>query len=246
MKSSLNLPNAVFDRPNSLSASRSNSPVHLAAEKQLPQEPLWIGRLKRDRAIAVVRADDTELALTLAEIALAAGMHHVEIISTTPQFGAVIARLRARYPEQWVGAGTVVNIETARAAIEAGAQFLFSPYRSAEVVELARASHVPIVPGALTPQEIGSAWDAGAAAVKVFPIGCVGGADYLQALRAPLAGIPLIPTGGVTIDNAGELLKTGAIAVGLATQLFPKDLVAREQWKAISDRICNFVDCLPT
>lgn len=212
---------------------------------EFPVSSEWIRQLKRDRAISVVRTDAAELAMKLAELALAAGMHHVEIISTTPQFARVVTQLRQQYPREWIGAGTVINPKTAREAIAAGAQFLFSPYRSTQVVELAQASSVPVVPGALTPQEIGSAWDAGAAAVKVFPIGCVGGAAYLRALRSPLAGIPLIPTGGVTIENAGELLEAGAIAVGLATQLFPKDLVARQDWEEIGDRIHTFVESLP-
>lgn len=202
-------------------------------------------RLRLDRAIAVIRTDSSELAVTLADLAIAAGMHHVEIIATTPEFEHAIASLRQHYPGQWIGAGTVVDPVIAQKAIAAGAQFLFSPYSSAAVGELARVHRIPVVPGALTPQEIGSAWQAGAAAVKVFPISCVGGAEYLRALRSPLAGIPLIPTGGVTVENAKDLLDAGAIAVGLATQLFPKHLVAQQDWEGIGNRIRQFVSQLP-
>lgn len=221
------------------STATSSSPL---PRDSAPSE--WLAQLERDRAIAVIRTDTSDLALKLAEIAIAAGVNHVEIIATIPAFDRAIAQLRQRYPARWIGAGTVVTADTATRAIAAGAQFLFSPYSSAAALDRARAHRVPIVPGALTPQEIGSAWQAGATAVKVFPISCVGGAEYVRALRSPLAGIPLIPTGGVTVDNANELLAAGAIAVGLATQLFPKDLVKHQSWDEIGDRIHAFVRSL--
>ncbi|MGK7911009.1 MAG: keto-deoxy-phosphogluconate aldolase, partial [Synechococcus sp.] len=101
---------------------------------------------------------------------------------------------------------------------------------------------IAMVPGALTPTEIGTAWRAGATAVKVFPIQSVGGAQYLKALKGPMGYVPLIPTGGVTCDNARSFLEAGAIAIGLATHLFPKDLVREQNWLAIEGSIRLFLE----
>ncbi|WP_227498602.1 bifunctional 4-hydroxy-2-oxoglutarate aldolase/2-dehydro-3-deoxy-phosphogluconate aldolase [Synechococcus sp. PCC 7336] len=204
----------------------------------------WLQAVKRDRIIAVVRADDLALSLEMAEAAIAAGLKQVEITSTSADFVRAIASLRERYPEQIIGTGTVVDAAVGREAIAAGAQFIFSPYCTAEVLDLALQADVAMVPGALTPTEIGNAWRAGATAIKVFPIRAVGGAEYLQALRGPMGEIPLIPTGGISRANAASFLQSGAIAVGLATDLFPTSLIRAEQWTELSDRIRRWVETI--
>ena len=121
-------------------------------------------------------------------------------------------------------------------AIAAGAQFLFTPHTDLHLIQLAVAETVPIIPGALSPTEIVRAWQAGASSVKVFLVQAVGGAAYIQSLQAPLGSIPLIPTGGVTLENAATFLEAGAIAVGLSGNLFPKQAVADGHWDAIAQQ----------
>ena len=201
----------------------------------------WLQQIKQDRIIAVIRCESFEDSIQLADAAIAAGLRQIEITSTSADFPRAIASLREGYPTCTIGTGTVVDARVGREAIAAGAQFIFSPYCTAEVMELALNHDIAMVPGALTPTEIGGAWRAGATAVKVFPIQSVGGAQYLKALRGPMGHIPLIPTGGVSCDNARSFFAAGAIAIGLATDLFPKDLVRARDWQGIQHRICQFL-----
>jgi 2-dehydro-3-deoxyphosphogluconate aldolase / (4S)-4-hydroxy-2-oxoglutarate aldolase len=126
-------------------------------------------------------------------------------------------------------------------AIASGAQFLFTPHVSPALIEMAIAAQIPIIPGALTPTEIVTAWQAGATCVKVFPIQAMGGAEYLRSLRAPLGDLPLIPTGGVTVENARTFLEAGAIAVGLSGQLFPQAAIEQADWQAITAQVQRLV-----
>ena len=201
----------------------------------------WLQQIKRDRIIAVIRCETVEISIRLAEAAIAAGLRQIEITSTSACFARAIAILRERHLNCTIGTGTVVDARVGREAIAAGAQFMFGPYLRSEVMELALKHDIAMVPGALTPTEIGTAWRAGATAVKVFPIQSVGGAQYLKALRGPMGGIPLIPTGGVSCDNAHTFLAAGALAIGLATDLFPQDLVRAENWHGIQQRIRQFL-----
>ena len=119
-------------------------------------------------------------------------------------------------------------------AIDSGAQFLFTPHTDLTLIQTAVKANIPIIPGALSPTEIVTAWQAGASCVKVFPIQAVGGVNYIRNLQGPLGNIPLIPTGGVTLKNAKEFLQAGAIAVGLAGDLFPQNLITQADWQGIS------------
>jgi 2-dehydro-3-deoxyphosphogluconate aldolase/(4S)-4-hydroxy-2-oxoglutarate aldolase len=121
-----------------------------------------------------------------------------------------------------------------REAIDAGAQFLFTPHVDITLIRAAEEADIPIVPGALSPTEMIAAINAGASCVKVFPIQAVGGVNYIKALQGPLGHIPLIPTGGVNLGNAKEFIKAGAIAVGLSGDLFPKALVEAGNWEGIT------------
>ncbi len=190
--------------------------------------------LRQHRAIAVIRAPSIELGLHLATAAEAGGIRLIEITwdSTNPE--DLVNKLRHQLPHCTVGIGTALSPADIKAAEAAGAQFCFCPHTDPVLIDLAQAMAIPIVPGALTPNEIVTAWQAGAAAVKVFPVGAMGGASYVRAVRRPLGHIPLVPTGGVTVENAGEMIAAGAIAVGLSTALFPKSLVAEQNWGAIA------------
>lgn len=187
--------------------------------------------------MAVIRTSTPSVAIACGRCAVEGGITCVEISWQTPQIDVVIRTLRRDFPELILGAGTLTTREMVQKAISWGSQFLFSPVHTVEVIEAARAEEVPIVAGATTPTEIFTAWQRGATAVKVFPVANLGGVSYIKALKPVFPDIPLIPTGGVTIENAKSFLQAGAVAVGLATDLFPPHLVAQEDWAKITDRI---------
>ncbi len=206
---------------------------------------LWLKLLQQHRAIAVIRSPESQLGLAMAKAVAAGGIRLIEITWNSQQPAALISQLRRELPQCIIGAGTILTLEELRQAIASGAQFLFSPHVNLELIEEAVHSYqIPIVPGALSPTEIVTAWQAGASAVKVFPIQAVGGAKYIKSLQGPLGQIPLIPTGGVTIENANQFIEAGAIAVGLSSQLFPEQLVLAQDWQAIAQRVRTLVQCL--
>ena len=196
----------------------------------------WLSLLHQHRSIAVIRASSRFLGYQMAQAVAEGGMSLIEITWNSSQAPELISQLRSELPTCIIGTGTILNREQLQQAIAAGAQFLFTPHVDTKLIELAIAEGVPMIPGALSPTEIITAWQAGASCVKVFPIQAVGGASYIKALQGPLGSIPLIPTGGVTLENAQELITAGAIAVGLAGDLFPKALIANGNWKAIAQR----------
>jgi 2-dehydro-3-deoxyphosphogluconate aldolase/(4S)-4-hydroxy-2-oxoglutarate aldolase len=140
-----------------------------------------------------------------------------------------------------VGAGTVLDAETARACILAGAQFVVSPALDVRTIELCRKYGVPVLPGALTPTEIVTAWQAGADAVKVFPCSAVGGAKYLKAVKAPLPQIDLIPTGGVSLATAAEFLEAGAFALGVGGDLVDNKAIANGHPEIITENARKYL-----
>lgn len=173
----------------------------------------------------------------MARCAIQGGLTSIEMTWNTPQAPQLVSRLRHEFPHCAIGVGTILTIAQLQHAVEVGAGFAFAPHTNRQLIQTARSLQIPIIPGALTPSEIVAAWQAGATAVKVFPIQAVGGAAYVQAIAAPLNAIPLIPTGGVTLAQTPELLQAGAIAVGLSSQLFPRSLVQAEDWTAITQQI---------
>ena len=196
----------------------------------------WLTLLKKHRVIAVIRAHEKNLARKMALAVASAGMRLIEITWNTPEAAKLIEQLRVELPDCIIGTGTLLNLEQMQQAVSAGAQFLFTPHVDLAIIKAAVKQNVPVIPGALTPTEIITAWKNGASCVKVFPIQAVGGAEYIKSLQAPLGQIPLIPTGGVTVENAAEFLKAGAIAIGLSSELFPKHLVMSGDWNLITQR----------
>lgn len=194
----------------------------------------WYGKLQRHRAIAVIRALDFDRGFHMAKAVAAGGMQSIEISWSSDRSAELIDRLRSDLPHCTIGAGTLFNRFQLREAIAAGAQFLFSPHTDIDMIQAAIEAEVPIVPGALSPTEIVTAWQAGASAVKVFPVSAVGGANYIRSLQGPLGHIPLIPTGGITLQNARESIEAGALAVGLGSSLFPQSYVDSQDWQAIT------------
>ncbi|MBE9130251.1 MULTISPECIES: bifunctional 4-hydroxy-2-oxoglutarate aldolase/2-dehydro-3-deoxy-phosphogluconate aldolase [unclassified Coleofasciculus] len=196
----------------------------------------WLKLLQQHRAIAVIRALEYSLGRHMARAVAAGGLSLIEITWNSDRAPELITQLRQELPTCIIGTGTILNVEQLQQAVNAGAQFLFSPHTHIPLIQAAVAAGVPIVPGALSPTEIITAWDAGASCVKVFPIQAVGGVSYIKALQGPLGQIPLIPTGGVTFANAFDFINAGAIAVGLSGDLFPKALMAAGDWDAIAQR----------
>ena len=170
--------------------------------------------------VPVLRATSAEEAMTLAGAILAGGIDILEVTMTVPGAIRVIEQLADHHGDKLLlGAGTVLDAETARNCLLAGAQFIVSPALDLRTIELCRRYSVPVMPGALTPTEILTAWQAGADVVKVFPCSALGGAKYLKALQGPLPQIQIIPTGGVSLSTAAEFLAAGAFALGVGGDL---------------------------
>lgn len=196
----------------------------------------WLSLVRSQRAIAVIRAPTIELGMQMAKSVIDGGMKLIEITWNSPQSAKLIHQLRTEAPTCMIGVGTILTLDQWWEAIAAGAQFFFTPYVNLEMIQTAVEQQVPIIPGALSPTEIVAAWQAGAVAVKVFPVQSMGGAAYVRHLQEPLGHIPLIPTGGVTIENARDFLQAGAMAVGLSGQLFPLEAVANGNWAEVTQR----------
>ncbi|MCC5636584.1 bifunctional 4-hydroxy-2-oxoglutarate aldolase/2-dehydro-3-deoxy-phosphogluconate aldolase [Nostoc sp. CHAB 5844] len=205
---------------------------------------VWLSQLRKNRAIAVIRASRIELGEQMAMAVASGGMQLIEITWNSDRAAELIAKLRMKLPDCLIGTGTLFNVQQLQDAIACGAQFLFSPHIDGAMIAAAVAKEVPIIPGALTPTEIVTAWHQGASCVKVFPVQAVGGASYIKSLQGPLGHIPLIPTGGVTLENAQEFIQAGAVAVGLSSELFPKKLVIAENWQAIAQYASNLIQHL--
>jgi len=184
-------------------------------------EKVWVlKRIEEVGIIPVVRAASSEEAVAVAEVIREGGIPILEITMTVPGAIAVIAELSKRYGDEvLVGAGTVLDPETARSCIAAGAQFIVSPALNIQTIELCKLQRIAIFPGALTPTEVVTAWDAGADAVKIFPCSAMGGASYLRALKAPLPEVKLVPTGGVSLATAKDFIAAGAWAIGVGADL---------------------------
>lgn len=208
------------------------------------KEQTWLSLIQSQRAIAVIRASRFETGIQMARAIAASGMTLIEITWNSEQAAKLIHHLRAEFPACTVGAGTLLSLDHFWEAIAAGAQFLFTPHVDRDIIRAAVEQQIPIVPGALSPTEIVSAWQAGASAVKVFPIQVVGGATYIRHLQGPLGQIPLIPTGGVTLENASQFIAAGAVAVGLSGHLFPQEAIETGDWETITQRAKTLIETL--
>ena len=181
------------------------------------------------------------ISLFAAETVYEAGIPVAEITLTVPGALDVIADLAARYPDMAVGAGTVLDEDSARHCVEAGARFLTSPGFIPEVVAYANKVNVVVLPGALTPTEVIASWKAGADLVKIFPTGHIGGVQYVRALKVPLPQIPLIATGGVNQVTATNFILAGATAIGVGGELLPKEALHFRQVDRIEELAGRFL-----
>jgi 2-dehydro-3-deoxyphosphogluconate aldolase/(4S)-4-hydroxy-2-oxoglutarate aldolase len=195
--------------------------------------------------IPLVRVSSSKEAMAVADALRAGGVDIIEITMTVRGALDVINELATRYGKEIVvGAGTVLDTETGRAALLAGAQFLVSPTTDIELIRLARRYGTVVMPGAMTPTEILTAWTAGADFVKVFPAGRLGGPDYIKSIKEPLPQILLVPTGGVKLENTGAYIRAGASAVGGAGALVDKAAVARGAFDMIRENAAAFLDAI--
>jgi 2-dehydro-3-deoxyphosphogluconate aldolase/(4S)-4-hydroxy-2-oxoglutarate aldolase len=188
-----------------------------------------------------VRVTTEEHARFAAETVYAAGIPVVEITLTVPGALNVIKDLAKRYPDLAIGAGTILDEELARRAIDAGARFLTSPGFVPEVVACANKIDMVVFPGALTPTEVITAWKAGSDFVKIFPLAPVGGVQYVRALKVPLPQIPLIATGGVNQLTAFDFILAGASAIGVGAELLPKESLQLRQENRIHELARRFI-----
>lgn len=192
--------------------------------------------------VPVVRAASAEAALQAVEAIANGGIRAAEITMTVPGAVRVLEKLAGRFGgTMLLGAGTVLDPETARACLLAGAEFIVSPSLKPATIEMAKRYSKPVFPGALTPTEVLAAWEAGADAVKIFPCGNVGGARYIRALKGPFPQIEMIPTGGVNLETIGEFLKAGACAVGVGGELLDATLIQQGRFDAIAERARQFL-----
>ncbi|MEY2831399.1 MAG: hypothetical protein RLZZ574_657 [Cyanobacteriota bacterium] len=205
----------------------------------------WLKLLRQHKAIAIIRCDDFNLAYNMAQAVAAAGMNLIEITWNSDRPAQLIAQLRADLPHCTIGTGTILDLNQLSTAVDAGAQFAFSPCFDAQLLETCLSRYeIPFMPGIFSPTEAVNAWQHGAQAVKVFPIKSLGGAEYVKCLQGPLGHIPLIPTGGVTVENAVQMIEAGAIAVGISSNLFPISAIANQQWSQITERTKVMLDQL--
>src|SRR6202167_5974267 len=188
-----------------------------------------------------IRVKSADQALYAAETLFHAGIPVAEITMTVPSAVGVIRKLAQGFPDLVVGAGTVLDKDTAERCLDAGARFLTSTGLVVEVIEAALGRNVAAIPGALTPTEVIAAWKAGADFVKIYPTAPVGGDMYIRSLKVPLPQVKLIAAGGVNQQNAANFIIAGASSIGVGVELLPRDAVQRRQDHRIHELARRFL-----
>ena len=202
-----------------------------------------VQRITEIGIVPVVRAQSADEAMRAVEAIKEGGISVLEITMTVPGAVRLIEEVSRRYAsEAIVGAGTVLDAETARACILAGAQFVVSPALDLYTIACCRRYSVAVLPGAMTPTEVLAAWNAGADMVKVFPASALGGASYIKNLKAPLPQIDMVPTGGVSLTTAADFIKAGAAALGVGSDLVDTKALMEGNDHLITERARQFVE----
>ena len=213
-----------------------------SGERALGKSSPDLGIIERGGIVAVVRLDDLSRAAPLTEALVAGGVRAVEFTFTNPAAaGAITAAREALGARALIGAGSVLDAETARIAILAGASYVVTPTVALPVIACCQRYGVATIIGAMTPTEILTAWEGGATYVKLFPAS-IGGPRYLRDVLAPLPQVKLIPTGGVDLSNVGDFIRAGAVAVALGSNLVDPRAVASGDWPAITARAQALAD----
>ncbi len=198
-------------------------------------------RLTTIGVIPVIRAQSADEAAAAIAAIQAGGISVLEITMTVPGALELIREVARGVTSALVGAGTVLDPETARACIDAGALFVVSPETNVLTIEACRKTGIAVLPGALTPTEVVTAWNAGADLVKVFPANALGGPSYIKSLKAPLPQIGLVPTGGVNLQTAKDFIKAGAAALGVGADLVDLQALRRGEAELITERARRFL-----
>jgi 2-dehydro-3-deoxyphosphogluconate aldolase/(4S)-4-hydroxy-2-oxoglutarate aldolase len=194
--------------------------------------------------VAVVRLDDLSQAVAVTEALVAGGVTNVEFTFTNPTAAEAISTVRTAVGDSaYIGAGTVLDPETARIAILAGAEYIVTPTTKEATIEMCRRYSIPTVIGAFTATEMLTAWEAGASYIKVHPAG-LGGPRYFKDILGPLPQLKLIPSGGVSLENAGDFIKAGAVAVALGSNLVDGGTVSNGDWAEITRRAASLVEAV--
>jgi 2-dehydro-3-deoxyphosphogluconate aldolase / (4S)-4-hydroxy-2-oxoglutarate aldolase len=201
-----------------------------------------VAKLREIGLVPVLRAESEEQALGIAEAIAAGGVTVLEITMTVPGAIRVMARLAKERPDLLIGAGTVLDAETARMCMLEGAQFVVSPALNLQTIEICHRYSIPVLPGALTPTEVVTAWQAGADVIKVFPASALGGAKYLKSLKAPLPQVEMIPTGGVSLATAKEFLEAGSFALGVGADLVDTKAMAEGKPEKITESAKKYLE----
>lgn len=199
-----------------------------------------IERIKETKIIPVIRTNSADKAKTIIAALINGGIDVLEVTMTIPGAVGLIARLSDEYENSAVviGAGTVLDAETARNCIEAGAKFVVSPFLNVEIISFCNRNEIAVMPGALTPTEIFTARQVGADMVKVFPVSAMGGASYIKAVKTVFPQIDIVPTGGISLDSAVDYIKAGASAVGIGGELTGvEESIITKQARNLLDRI---------
>jgi 2-dehydro-3-deoxyphosphogluconate aldolase/(4S)-4-hydroxy-2-oxoglutarate aldolase len=201
-----------------------------------------VRKLLESGVIAIIRSRSSDQLLAVADAIQAGGVVAIEVTMTTPNALRIIEKAAARYESGVLfGVGSVLDPESARAAILAGARFVVYPTMSAETIRLCNRYAVPVIPGAFTPNEILAAWEAGADLVKVFPAD-VGGPGYIKAVKAPLPQVRLVPVGGVNLDTAADFIRAGSDVVAVGSALVDQAMVDAGRFEEIRDRARRFCE----
>ena len=194
--------------------------------------------------VAIVRGTGIDSLLKVAESLREGGVRVIEVTLNTPGAIEMIGKLVREYgDEMLIGAGTVLDPETARSVVLAGAKFVLGPTLNLEVSKLCKRYNTVYVPGVFTPTEIMTAWEAGAHVVKIFPAGSVG-PRYIKELRGPLPQVEMMPVGGVTLDNAAEFIKAGAVALGIGGELVDRKAVEAGRFDLLTEKARQFIDAV--
>jgi 2-dehydro-3-deoxyphosphogluconate aldolase/(4S)-4-hydroxy-2-oxoglutarate aldolase len=195
--------------------------------------------------VPVVRATSFEEAIAIVEAIKAGGVSILEITMTVPGALRVIEKVADQYGDQvLLGAGTVLDAETARAVILAGAEFIVTPSLKVSTIEVCKRYSRVVIPGALTPTEVVTAWESGADFVKIFPCDNVGGAKYIKALKGPFPQIDFIPTGGVNLNTAADFIAAGSSALAVGSELVDKTAVAKKDFGIITANAQRFMEVI--
>jgi 2-dehydro-3-deoxyphosphogluconate aldolase/(4S)-4-hydroxy-2-oxoglutarate aldolase len=204
-----------------------------------------VEQLREVGIVPVIRADSVAVAIRIVETLVDAGLQVAEITMTVPDALTAIEKVSGRFAGRvLLGAGTVTDADTVTRAVNAGADFVVSPCLLPDVIAAARAANVAMLPGALTPTEILEAVRAGASLVKVFPAHAMGGPSYIRSLRGPFPDIPLVPTGGVSLETVGDYIRAGSAAVGVGSELISRDALARGDFDAIGALAKRFMQAV--